>query len=362
MNQPLPIHLLLDEAIRVEVGRRGLLRWAVLNTSETPIVDLMLTAQCFDGPCRVESRGLDGHVMPPQGWLALTQPIQVEESGLYGIRFAVSGRWQGGRRFLLGSADVAFNFLAKGEGPTVTINGGAGVLIPGGISAERLNIRSDNGIINIQEGLDCDEINIETPHGVNARGGIGRRHSNLVGFDINKATEISLRHLPLDGLDELDLARTAAAWRGGPAGELALSFVDGADRPLSLADRACHAYRVRVVSRQAGYLSLFARGEEGDLYQLAPCELSDTLRIAPARPLVFPDDFLSLPDPRVGEGQVVCFEFSQTGVERVFALVSQEPIPPVPLLAPLTAGRLRELLGFFNGQPSVVACAEVKVI
>lgn len=362
MNQPLPIHLLLDEEIRVEVGRRGLLRWAVLNTSGFPIDALMLTAHGVDGPCKVEARGLDGHVMQPQGWLEIAQPIRVEESGFYGIRFTVSGCLQGGQRFMLGSGDVAFNFRAKGEGPSVTIKGGDGVLIPGEVSAARLNIRSENGIINIQEGLDCDEIHIETPRGINARGGIGQRRSNFVPFDINKAVEITLHHRPLDGLFELDFTRMAADWRGGGAGDLAVSFIDEAGRPLSLADRERHAYRVQVSSRRAGYLSLFALGDEGVFYQLAPCELSDTLRIAPGSPLVFPDDFLSLPDPRVGEGQVVCFEFTQTGVEQVLALVSQEPIPPAPLLAQLTSGRLRELLRFFNGQPSVVACAEVKVI
>lgn len=364
MTESVPIQLLLDVSLEIKLRENAVMRWAVLNTDPTvEVTELELDARCASQDCRLSPYSLGGPVIGSGKCHVLTQAIRIDHPGRYGIRFYARGAMRGGRRFDLVSDDLVFDVVADGSVRSITIEGGAGgVLVPGNISAETLHIVTD-GVVNLRKDVKAKDIVINGAGGVILAGDVdgGQPAINFQPFRLEKAVEIALHHRSMDGLEALDFKRIAADWRGTSNDSVSVSFMDVYGNALTRARRSEHEYRVRVTSRVAGYLYLFACGAEGGYLQLTPYESRSDGRIDVGAPLYFPDDLLPLPLQMQGK-PVTCFDFTALGTERILAIVAPTPGVPVPALQLIDDIALIRLLEALSHTRSAAGYAEVAVM
>lgn len=368
------LHLSTDRSVCP--GQPDLFCWVVENHGERDIRHIRLREIRQPGEnCRIEPAESERIGIAAGAQALLTQSVTVGRSGRYGVQFELEAELDDGRREVFASDPLRFEFGAEENGPNITIRGEDGVAYsPADLHAERIEVHAGKGsLINLQGKLRARNLDVRLSEGgrvilgEDVNDGNAGAQGDYTPVDPRQCVSIRLHPIALDGLDRLDLARIARDWRGGNAPGMELGFVDPWGEPWKQVNLDLHGphnpalYRLRIRSPHAGNLTLIVQGTSGNFYQTLPWIYAHRQRVDTA-PVIFPDNFVTLPHPNFEDGKAVALKFRDKGIERVLAVVSQIQLPPLPdLIVTLTPGRVKEVIQSLNAMPSIAAYAQVSI-
>lgn len=328
MTNQLPLKLFLDKSRCPAAGRWGAIFWGVMNVSQQKIVELRIELFCgkpgrMTEGIKAEFYEQDHHKTINANTMKGCSQHVTAGVGDYDLDVKVSGRFDDGQQFCFVSNSTPTFSFGEIDSRTLEIKIGKSGLLKNmrEYMANFQNVRIEAGDDLLADGAGV-LAGMITPE--------ARTVAQLNTVKLDNLIEVPLKMAHTEGMYPLDIDKLSTSWP--VLGDLQLDFVDENKQKRKTSCEVGDHFIVRIKSsRTTGYLTLLSQGSSGEFYVLAPHDWmdADKFRMEAGVARYWYGDLFPLPDERFADW----VEFNEAGVERVFALLTQDkPLIPSPLI------------------------------
>lgn len=332
-----PVSLWLDTSYELYAGKAGTISWVLENVSKKLLVDFSIKLQLdhSDNEVVVSQYKANRHALKQGERVTWHQNARATIPGKRAIGVEVLCEFEDGQHFrLLSSSQEIFNFKEIKKGRILECEAECSAvdqMFPDSLDLseyDSIKVRYINSSVDNQKSPDIIGMQVsETKSCL----------SSLQGAHVDLSEQENLKLIPLrldlhiDALyPHVNIDKLSTSWPG--LGDLQLDFVDENKQKRKASCEVGDHFIVEIKSqRKTGYLTLLSQGSSGEFYVLAPHDWmdADKFRMEAGVARYWYGDLFPLPDERFADW----VEFNEAGVERVFALLTQDkPLIPSPLI------------------------------